>query len=60
MELGRLRREAGLTQMQLAQALGVKQPSVSLWEKKGTMPRADKLPKLAKLLNCSIDKLMTA
>jgi len=54
----RKKREAkGLTQDQLADALGVDQTAVSQWERGVTLPRADKLPELAKLLGCTIDEL---
>lgn len=52
-----LREKAGLTQLELAGALNVKQASVSRWENGDSMPSADKLPELAKIFGCSIDDL---
>lgn len=52
-----LRERTGLSQKEVAHALEIKQNTVSMWETSESMPRADKLPKLAKLYNCSIDEL---
>ncbi len=46
------------TQEQVAQKMGVQRASVCRWETGVALPRADKLPKLAALLNCSIDELL--
>ena len=46
-----------MTQSELAQLLGVSQANISQWETGEAMPRADKLPELAKILECSIDDL---
>ncbi|MDP3486685.1 MAG: helix-turn-helix transcriptional regulator [Bacillota bacterium] len=55
----RVKREAkGLTQCQLATAMGVDQTAVSQWERGETLPRADRLPDLAKILGCTIDQLL--
>lgn len=52
-----LREQTGLTQQGLAQALGVEQSTVSMWETGNSSPRADKLPELARILKCTIDEL---
>ena len=52
------RRNAGLTQKQLAQQLGITQGAVSQWENKISRPRAQTLKKLAGLLHCSVDELL--
>lgn len=51
------REKAGLTQLDLACVLKVKQASVSRWESGDSMPSADKLPDMARALGCSIDDL---
>lgn len=51
------RQRAGLTQAELADALGVTRASVSLWETGQTYPSAAFLPKMADLLLCSIEAL---
>lgn len=56
--LRRLRKKAGLTQEQLAAMVGVEQPAVAMWESGLRLPTADKLPDIAKALNCTIDALM--
>ena len=48
---------AGLTQSEVAEALGIGQTAVSQWEQYGVNPNADKLPQLAKLYGCKIDDL---
>lgn len=52
-----LRERAGLTQLELATALNVRQASVSRWESGDSMPSADKLPELAKIFGCRIEDL---
>lgn len=52
------REKLKLTQEHLAQYCGVDRATVSKWETGEYMPRADKLPKLAKLLNCTVDDLL--
>lgn len=51
------RKERGLTQEELAQALGVSYQAVSKWENAQTMPDTALLPQLSKILEVSIDKL---
>lgn len=52
-----LREAAGYTQAELARALGVTSVMVCQWESGTKMPMAHRLPKLAVLLNCTIDQL---
>lgn len=56
--ISRLRKEQGLTQMQLADALGVTFQAVSNWERGLSMPDISKLPELAELFGSSIDELL--
>ena len=51
------RREAGLTQSELAEKINVSQSTVSMWETKKANPMVFKLPVIAKVLGCSIDDL---
>lgn len=53
-----LREKANLTQAQIAEALNIGQSTVSMWESGENLPRADKLPQLARLLNCTVDELL--
>lgn len=53
------RLERGITQTSLAKNINENQQTVSMWETGENTPRADKLPKLAAALNCSIDDLFT-
>lgn len=52
-----LRHAAGITQVQLGEAIGVAQNVVSQWETEVALPRVRQLPDLARALNCSIDEL---
>jgi len=54
----RLRREADLTQEQLAEILGVSFQSVSKWERNDGMPDIMLLPSIAQFFNTTIDELM--
>lgn len=52
------REKSGLTQRDLAVAIGVDQSAVSLWEIGKTQPRAKLLPRLAEILGCTVDELL--
>ena len=55
-----MRTKAGLSQEDVAKAIEVTQGAVSQWESGATTPSAKLLPKIAELLNCSIDDLYIA
>ncbi|MGN0820021.1 MAG: helix-turn-helix domain-containing protein [Christensenellaceae bacterium] len=57
-KLTKLRKENNYTQEQLAYVLGVSRQSVSKWESDIAYPETDKLLKLGKLYNCSMDYLL--
>lgn len=57
MAITKRRKEAGLTQVQLAAAVGVNQSSVSQWESGASVPKTEILPILAKACKCTIDDL---
>ena len=52
------RRDAGLTQTELARLVGETQANVSFWERTDKPPRSDVLPKMAKALGISIEDLL--
>lgn len=54
-----LRQKAGLSQSELADALGVSRQSVSKWETGAAVPDLDRLVKLAALFHVSLDRLVT-
>ncbi len=54
-----LRRQKGLTQEELANALGVSPQAVSKWENDQTCPDISLLPKLAQLLGVTTDELLS-
>lgn len=54
----KFRREAMLlSQRELASLLGVQHVAVSKWENGSMYPTADRIPKIADTLGCSIDAL---
>ena len=53
----KLRERKGLTQMQMADALGVARGRSAMWETGKSFPRAEMLPAIAKLLGCTLDDL---
>lgn len=55
--LRNIRQANGLTQTELAEQMGVTQSLVAMWERGAVLPSAEKLPRLADLLGCSIDAL---
>lgn len=57
-KLAALRKKKELTQEQLAEILKVSRQSVSRWEMDVAFPETEKLIKLSKLLECSIDFLL--
>lgn len=57
-KIKKARMEKNLTQMYLADALGVSYQAVSNWERGNSMPDISKLSDLCKLLDLSIDELL--
>ena len=56
--IARMRREHNMTQMQLADEMGVSFQAVSNWERGQSMPDISKLPELATLFSTTIDELL--
>lgn len=57
MRIRELREAANLQQEQVAAHMGVLQTAVSNWETEVALPKARELPRLARVLGCSIDDL---
>ncbi len=57
-KLSKLRKEENYTQEQLADILEVSRQSVSKWESDIAYPETEKLVKLARIFNCSVDYLL--
>lgn len=55
--LARCRKNAAISQVELANALHVSQSTISAWESGENYPTADKLPKIAEACGCTIDDL---
>jgi transcriptional regulator with XRE-family HTH domain len=52
------RKENNMTQMELADMIGISYQAVSSWERGNSMPDIEKIPKLADLFHVSIDELI--
>ena len=53
-----LRKEKGMTQLELADRMGVTDKAVSKWERDLSFPDVSSIPKLAEILEVSVDELM--
>lgn len=58
MNIASLRKEKGMTQLELAEMMGVTDKAVSKWERDLTCPDVAALPKLAEIFGISVDELM--
>lgn len=52
------RKAAGLTQVQLAEALGVKQIEISRWENNGRIPSTLTFRRMCEIMNASADSIL--
>lgn len=52
------RKEQGMTQLELAEKMGVTDKAVSKWERDLSAPDINSIPKLAELLDISVEALM--
>ena len=53
-----LRKQAGLTQVDVAEKLGISQPAFASWERGVKKPTQENLVKIAQILNVSVDYLV--
>ena len=58
MMISSLRKEKGMTQLELAEKMGVTDKAVSKWERDLSCPDITSLPKLAEIFEISVDELM--
>jgi len=58
LRIAKLRKERDMTQLELADKLGVSYQAVSSWERSMTMPDISKLPDISQVLAVSIDDLL--
>ena len=56
--IAQLRKEKGMTQLELAEKMGVTDKAVSKWERDLSCPDINSLPTLAEILGVSVDELM--
>ena len=53
-----IRKERGMTQLELAEKMGVTDKAVSKWERDLSCPDVSSIPQLAEILGVSVDELM--
>lgn len=58
MMIASLRKEKGMTQMELAEKMGIMDKAVSKWERDLSCPDVNSLPKLAEIFDVTVDELM--
>lgn len=58
MKMKQYRVNANLRQEDIAVAMKIDRTTVTKWESGDSLPRADKLPQLAKILGCTVDELL--
>lgn len=58
MMIASLRKENGMTQLELAEKMGVTDKAVSKWERDLSCPDVNTIPKLAEVFGISVDELM--
>ncbi|RDI39143.1 DNA-binding XRE family transcriptional regulator [Falsibacillus pallidus] len=58
-QIAHLRKEMKMTQMELAEQMGVSFQAVSNWERGETMPDISKLPDLSRIFQVEIDEILT-
>lgn len=56
--IAELRKQHGMTQLELAEKMGVTDKAVSKWERDLSCPDINSLPKLAEILDVSVEELM--
>ena len=57
MNIKQIRINCGITQLSLAEGLSVDRSTIAKWETGEAKPTADKIPKIAEILGCTIDEL---
>ena len=58
MTISSLRKAKGMTQLELAEKIGVTDKAVSKWERDLSFPDINSIPKLAEIFEISVDDLM--
>lgn len=59
-KIAEMRKAKNMTQMELADTMGVSYQAVSNWERGNSMPDISKLPELVKIFDCTIDELLSS
>lgn len=57
MNIRSFREKKNISQEAMAEQLAVSRTTVTMWESGKAMPRADKLPEIARVLDCEVSDL---
>ena len=57
MRIKYFREKKNISQEAMAEQMSVSRTTVSMWETGAAMPRADKLPEIARVLDCEVSYL---
>ncbi len=57
-KIAEMRKEKGMTQLELAEKMGVTDKAVSKWERDLSFPDVNSIPKLAEIFDVTVDELM--
>ena len=58
MRLAALRKDAGLSQYEFANYVGVRQANIAFWDRSEKPPRSNVLPKMAQALGVTVEDLL--
>ena len=58
MQIREVRKLSGVSQIQVAQKLGISQGAVAMWETGKRIPKTTDLPKIAEALNVSVETIL--
>ena len=56
--IAEFRKKKGMTQVELAEKMGVTDKAVSKWERDLSFPDVNTIPRLAEIFNVTVDELM--
>lgn len=56
--IAKMRKEQGMTQLELAEKMGVTDKAVSKWERDLSFPDVNSIPRLAEIFNVTVDEMM--
>ncbi len=58
MQIKEVRKQSGVSQIQMAKKLGISQGAVAMWETGKRIPKTTDLPKIAEALNVPVETIL--